>query len=99
MNTKRTRKTISRNWPVKPKMLQDKGILRLRPKKLVDTFQQSDKPVKDKDGNSLISTEEQLKTWTEQIKEFLYLCAPKTSPAYHQQKLNYLLPVSNKILK
>jgi hypothetical protein len=40
-------------------------------KKLAGKFQQTDMPVKDKDGNSLTSIEEQLKRWAEHFRELL----------------------------
>ena len=38
-------------------------------KKLSGKVQQTDKPVKDKDGDQLTTTEEQLKRWAEQFRE------------------------------
>ena len=49
-------------------------------KKLSGKFQQTDKPVKDKDGNPLATTEEQLKRWAEHFKELLNRPAPETPP-------------------
>ena len=43
--------------------------LYLTTKKLAGKFQQTDKPVKDKDGNPLTTTEEQLKRWAEHFRE------------------------------
>nr|KAG5704681.1 hypothetical protein BaRGS_025323 [Batillaria attramentaria] len=40
-------------------------------KKLAGKFQQTDKPVKDKNGHPLTTTEEQLKRWTEHFRELL----------------------------
>ena len=49
-------------------------------KKLSGKFQQTDKPVKDKDGNPLTTTEEQLKRWAEHFKELLNRPVPETPP-------------------
>ena len=49
-------------------------------KKLAGKFQQTDKPVKDKNGNPLTTTEEQLKRWAEHFREILNRPAPETSP-------------------
>ena len=45
-------------------------------------FQKTDKPVKDKDGNPLTSTEEKLimKRWAEHFRELLNRPAPETPP-------------------
>ena len=40
-------------------------------KKLMDKFQQTDKPVKDKNGNTLTTTKEQLKRLAEHFRELL----------------------------
>ena len=40
-------------------------------KKLTGKFQQTDKPVKDKNGNPLATTQEQLKRWAEHFRELL----------------------------
>nr|KAG5705732.1 hypothetical protein BaRGS_027391 [Batillaria attramentaria] len=40
-------------------------------KKLAGKFQQTDKPVKDKNGHPLTTTEEQLKRWAEHFRELL----------------------------
>ena len=49
-------------------------------KKLSGKFQQTDKPVKDKDGDPLTTTEEQLRRWTEHFRELLNHSAPETPP-------------------
>ena len=49
-------------------------------KKLAGKFQQTDKPVKDKAGNPLTTTEEQLKRWVEHFRELLNRPAPETPP-------------------
>ena len=49
-------------------------------KKLSGKFQQTDKPVKDKDGNPLTTTEEQLKRWTEHFRELLNRPTPEAPP-------------------
>ena len=54
--------------------------LYLTTRKLAGKFQQTDKPVKDKDGNPLTSTEEQLKRWAEHFRELLNRPAPETPP-------------------
>ena len=40
-------------------------------KKLTGKFQQTDKPVMDKNGNPLTTTNEQLKRWAEHFRELL----------------------------
>ena len=47
---------------------------------LAGKFQQSDKPVRDKDGNSLLTKEEQLRRWAEHFKELLNRPAPEDPP-------------------
>ena len=54
--------------------------LYLTTRKLAGKFQQTDKPVKDKNGNPLTSTEEQLKRWAEHFRELLNRPAPETPP-------------------
>nr|KAG5707916.1 hypothetical protein BaRGS_031647 [Batillaria attramentaria] len=49
-------------------------------KKLVGKFQQTDKPVKDKNGHPLTTTEEQLKRWAEHFRELLNRPIPETPP-------------------
>ena len=49
-------------------------------KKLSGKFQQTDKPVKDKDGDQPTTTEEQLKWWAEQFRELLNRPSPETPP-------------------
>jgi hypothetical protein len=65
--------------------------------KLAGKFQQTDKTIKDKDGSSLTSTEEQLKRWREHFRELLNRPAPETplniSPAVTE------LPINCKIKK
>lgn len=57
-------------------------------KKLACKFQQTDKPVKGKNGNPLTTAEEQLKRWAEHFSELLNCAAPEASPDIHQQKQN-----------
>nr|KAG5708984.1 hypothetical protein BaRGS_004623 [Batillaria attramentaria] len=49
-------------------------------KKLTGKFQQTDKPVKDKNGHPLTTTEEQLKRWAEHFRELLNRPIPETPP-------------------
>ncbi|KAJ8333838.1 hypothetical protein SKAU_G00411570 [Synaphobranchus kaupii] len=49
-------------------------------KKLSGKFQQSDKPIMDKNGNQLTTTEEQLKRWAEHFGELLNRPAPEAPP-------------------
>ena len=49
-------------------------------KKLANKFQQTEKPVRDKNGNQLTTTEEQLTKWAEHFREFLNRPAPETPP-------------------
>ena len=50
--------------------------LYLTTKKLAGKFQQTDMPVKDKDGKPLTTVEEQLQQWTEHFRELLNRSAP-----------------------
>jgi hypothetical protein len=59
-------------------------------KKLAGKFQQTDKSVKDKDGNPLTSTDKQLKRWAEHFMELLFHPTPETPlDTYHQQRQSY----------
>nr|KAG5700998.1 hypothetical protein BaRGS_022709 [Batillaria attramentaria] len=49
-------------------------------KKLAGKFQQTDKPVNDKNGHPLTTTEEQLKRWAEHFRELLNRPIPETPP-------------------
>ena len=49
-------------------------------KKLTGKFQQSDKPVMDKNGNPLTTTNEQLKRWAEHFRELLNHPTPDSPP-------------------
>nr|KAG5689139.1 hypothetical protein BaRGS_006347 [Batillaria attramentaria] len=49
-------------------------------KKLAGKFQQTDKPVKDKNGHPLTTTEEQLKRWAEHFRELLNRPIPEIPP-------------------
>nr|KAG5700908.1 hypothetical protein BaRGS_012315 [Batillaria attramentaria] len=49
-------------------------------KRLAGKFQQTDKPVKDKNGQPLTTTEEQLKRWAEHFRELLNRPIPETPP-------------------
>nr|KAG5687140.1 hypothetical protein BaRGS_019218 [Batillaria attramentaria] len=49
-------------------------------KELAGKFQQTDKPVKDKNGHPLTTTEEQLKRWAEHFRELLNRPIPETPP-------------------
>nr|KAG5690011.1 hypothetical protein BaRGS_007313 [Batillaria attramentaria] len=49
-------------------------------KKFAGKFQQTDKPVKDKNGHPLTTTEEQLKRWAEHFRELLNRPIPETPP-------------------
>ncbi|XP_078685571.1 uncharacterized protein LOC144918578 [Branchiostoma floridae x Branchiostoma belcheri] len=49
-------------------------------RKLAGKLQQNDKPVKDKQGNPLTTTEEQLKRWAEHFGELLNRPAPEAPP-------------------
>ena len=54
--------------------------LYLLTKKLSGKFQQTDKPVRDKNGNPLTTTEDQLKQWVKHFRELLNRLAPDTPP-------------------
>ena len=49
-------------------------------KKLTGKFQQTDKPVMDKNGNPLTTTNEQLKQWAEYFRELLNRPTPDSPP-------------------
>ena len=49
-------------------------------KKLANKFQQTEKPVKDKNGNQLTTTEEQFTRWAEHFRELLNRPVPETPP-------------------
>ena len=49
-------------------------------KKLTGKFQQTDKPVMDKNGNPLTTTNEQLKRWAEHFRELLNRPTPDSPP-------------------
>ena len=49
-------------------------------KKLTGKFQQTDKPVKDKNGNPLKTTKEQLKRWAEHFRELQNRPTPDSPP-------------------
>ncbi|XP_066265878.1 uncharacterized protein [Branchiostoma lanceolatum] len=49
-------------------------------RKLAGEFQQVDKPFKDKDGNTLATTQEQLRRWAEHFNELLYRRTPEAPP-------------------
>ena len=55
-------------------------------------FQQTDKPVKDKNGKTLTTTEEQLKRWVEHFRELLNRPSPETPPDI--QPANTDLPIN-----
>ncbi|XP_075316757.1 uncharacterized protein LOC142376932 [Odontesthes bonariensis] len=60
-----------------------KGNLRelyLTTRKLAGKFQQVEKPVKDKEGNPLTTTEQQLRRWAEHFNELLNRPAPEAPP-------------------
>nr|KAG5707958.1 hypothetical protein BaRGS_025096 [Batillaria attramentaria] len=61
-------------------------------KKLTGKFQQTDKPVKDKNGHPLTTTEEQLKRWAEQFRELLNCPIPETLPDIPQAETE--LPIN-----
>ena len=54
--------------------------LYLLTKKLTGKFQQTDKPVMDKNGNPLTTTNEQLKQWAEHFRELLNRPTPDSPP-------------------
>ena len=49
-------------------------------RRLAGKFQQTDKPIKDKEGNSLLTKEEQMRRWAEHFKELLNRPAPEDPP-------------------
>ena len=61
-------------------------------KKLTGKFQLTDKPVKDKNGNPLTTTKEQLKRWAEHFRELLNRPTPYSPPDIPSTKTE--LPIS-----
>ena len=49
-------------------------------KKLANKFQQTEKPMRDKNGNQLTTTDEQLTRWAEHFRELLNRPSPETPP-------------------
>ena len=43
-------------------------------------FQRTDKPVRDKDGNALLTSEDQLRRWAEQFQKLLNRPVPDNPP-------------------
>ncbi|KAJ8356884.1 hypothetical protein SKAU_G00196780 [Synaphobranchus kaupii] len=68
-------------------------------KKLSGKFQQSDKPIMDKNGNQLTTTEEQLKRWAEHFGELLNRPAPEAPPAETELPINCDKPSKAEIRK
>ena len=54
--------------------------LHMLTRKLSGKFQQTDTPIKDRNGNPLTTTEEQLKRWAEHFEQLLNRAAPTTPP-------------------
>ena len=55
-------------------------------------FQQSNMPIRDREGQMLMTTEQQLKRWVEHITDFLNLPAPEEQPNISQAEVD--LPIS-----
>ena len=70
------------------------GDLYLVTKKLTGKFQQTDKPVKDKNGNPLTTTKEQLKRWAEHFGELLNRPTLTHHQTSHLQRQNCPSPVT-----
>ena len=70
------------------------GDLYMMTRKLSGKFHQTDKPVKDRDGNPLTTTSEHLKRWAEHFKQLLKRTAPTTPPVYANRIMNKLVPLS-----
>ena len=68
--------------------------LYLTTKKLPGKFQQTDMPVKDKDGKPLTTVEEELKRWAEHFRELLNRPAPELLPDIPRAETE--LPISCK---
>nr|KAG5701649.1 hypothetical protein BaRGS_019338 [Batillaria attramentaria] len=72
-------------------------------KKLAGKFQETDKPVKDKNGHPLTTTEEQLKRWAEHFRELLNRpileTPPDIPPAETELPINCDKPSKAKIRK
>ena len=64
-------------------------------KKLAARYQVTDKPIRDKQGKTLTSTEEQLKRWVEHFSELLNRPSPEDPQIYHQKRQSCLLIVLN----
>ena len=65
----------------------DMRDLYLVTKKLTGKFQQTDKPVMDKNGNPLSTTNEQLKLWAEHFRELLNRPTPNSPPDIQETEL------------
>jgi len=55
-------------------------------KKISARYQLTDKPIKDKEGKTLTTAEEQLKRKVEHFSELLNSPAPEDPQIYHQQR-------------
>ena len=64
-------------------------------KKLTGKFQQTDKPVTDKNGNTLTTTNEQLKRWAEHFRELLNRPTLTHYQTSHLQRQNCPSAVTN----
>ena len=64
-------------------------------KKLTGKFQQTDKPVMDKNGNPLTTTKEHLKRWAEHFRELLNRPTPDSPLDIPSQRQNYPSAVTN----
>ena len=61
-------------------------------RKLIGKFQQSNMPIRNKEGQMLMTTEQQLKQWVEHFTDLLNRPAPKEQPNISQAEVD--LPIS-----
>jgi len=54
--------------------------------KLSDKYSKTERPVKDKEANNLMGTEQMLNRWAENVEELVNRPAPKDPQTYSQQK-------------
>ena len=73
--------------------------LYLTTRKLAGNIQTNDKSFKNKDGNPLTTSEEQLKRWAEHFRDLLNRPAPETPPAETEIPINCDIPSKAEIRK
>jgi hypothetical protein len=79
-STKKDTRDFIENMASEAEKAARQGNLYMVIKKLACKFQQTDKPMKGKNGNPLLTTEEQLKRWADNCRELLNRPTPETPP-------------------